>query len=137
MCGDQACILNVYVCDGYTDCVDSDDDETVCARKDYQLINYDMTCNPFYVRDYTVGESCFPIHTAANNVLLDLTTQYTQYHTEHNMPIQHLVPCTSSSDQVYQMSKTCMFERDIYGNPVHCSNTEHLQFCPDHVCPGK
>ena len=137
MCGDQACILNVYVCDGYTDCVDNNDDEFFCSRRDDQLVNYDMTCNPFYVRDHTVGESCFPIQAVANNVLLGLTTQFTQYHREYNMHIKHLVACTSSNAQVFQMSKVCMFERDIYGNPVHCSNTEHLQYCPDHVCTGK
>ena len=134
MCRNKICILNSYVCDGYTDCFDKAADEVACIKPENQLINNYLTCNPFYISDF--GESCFPIYVVTNKLLLNLRTQFTQYNIEHNANMKYKTTCTPSVSEIYCPSKVCMFERDIYGNPVHCRNTEHLQFCQDHACPG-
>ena len=136
MCENSDCILNTYVCDGYTDCSDNNADEIYCNEAEYQLINNYLICNPFYISDFSRGESCFPIDVLTNKLLLNLRTQFTQYNTEHNAKIKYKTTCTSSDSDIYRLSKVCMFERDIYGNPAHCRNTEHLKFCQDHSCPG-
>ena len=44
--------------------------------------------------------------------------------------------CNPFEQQCYPSSFICVFGRDIYGQPLHCSDTEHLRHCENHVCPG-
>ena len=37
----------------------------------------------------------------------------------------------------YPNEKICVFERNIFGTPLYCSNTEHLEQCHDHQCPAQ
>ena len=43
--------------------------------------------------------------------------------------------CDYGSEECFSPDRFCMFERNIYGDPVHCSDTEHLRFCMSHQCP--
>ena len=43
--------------------------------------------------------------------------------------------CKVGNQECFLQYKRCMFERDIYGSPVHCKSTEHLKFCALHECP--
>ena len=43
--------------------------------------------------------------------------------------------CRVASQECFLQYTRCLFERDIYGSPVHCKSTEHLKFCALHECP--
>ena len=45
------------------------------------------------------------------------------------------VLCKVANQECFLQYKRCLFERDIYGTPVHCTGTEHLRYCALHECP--
>ena len=44
--------------------------------------------------------------------------------------------CNNIQKTCFNIEKQCLFERDIYGNPVSCTNTEHLRNCHPFECPN-
>ena len=44
--------------------------------------------------------------------------------------------CNLTSKHTYPSEKVCTFERDMYGDTLHCPSSEHLMYCEDHQCPG-
>ena len=44
--------------------------------------------------------------------------------------------CNSYREECVPNYKLCVFERTIFGDPLYCSDTEHLKNCVDHVCPN-
>ena len=44
--------------------------------------------------------------------------------------------CTYYRTECFLRHKRCIFERDIFGEPVHCSDTEHLTYCEHYQCPA-
>ena len=63
-------------------------------------------------------------------------TVFNQYTTQCSNDSLLTTLCDYGSSECYPPNKICMFERDIYGNPVHCSDTEHLRYCTFHECPN-
>ena len=44
--------------------------------------------------------------------------------------------CNLTSNHMYPNDNVCLFERDIYGDPLYCPSSEHLMYCEHHECPG-
>ena len=44
--------------------------------------------------------------------------------------------CNLTSNHTYPSEKVCTFERNMYGETLHCPSSEHLMYCDDHQCPG-
>ena len=44
--------------------------------------------------------------------------------------------CNSFWDERYLKAQICVFERNIYGDPLHCLDTEHLRHCMKFQCPS-
>ena len=44
--------------------------------------------------------------------------------------------CNSTTNHMYPNENVCLFERDAYGDPLHCPSSEHLKYCEHHECPG-
>ena len=62
-------------------------------------------------------------------------TQFNQYSTECSKGNLHATLCDYGSSECFFSDRICSFERDIYGDPVHCTDTGHLRFCESHECP--
>ena len=67
--------------------------------------------------------------------------QYSNYNTAN--PGNSSIPCryghslcTYYRTECFLRHKRCIFERDIFGEPVHCSDTEHLTYCGRYQCPA-
>ena len=80
-----------------------------------------------------------PISLYAYNVpmLWDLNriTQFNQYSSDCDDDSLVKPLCDYGSSECFSADRICTFERDIYGDPVHCSDTEHLRYCASHECP--
>ena len=44
--------------------------------------------------------------------------------------------CNSFRGERYLKGKICVFERNVYGDPLHCIDTEHLRYCMNFQCPS-
>ena len=62
-------------------------------------------------------------------------TQFTQYSSDCDGDSLVKPLCDYGSSECFSADRICTFERDIYGDPVHCSDTEHLRYCASHQCP--
>ena len=45
--------------------------------------------------------------------------------------------CDSLVGECFLDTRRCVFERNIYGGPVHCGDTGHLRYCQHYQCPGR
>ena len=62
-------------------------------------------------------------------------TQFNQYSSDCDGDSLVKPLCDYGSSECFSADRICTFERDIYGDPVHCSDTEHLRYCASHQCP--
>ena len=62
-------------------------------------------------------------------------TQFNQYSSDCDGESLLKPLCDYGSRECFSADRICTFERDIYGDPVHCSDTEHLRYCASHQCP--
>ena len=62
-------------------------------------------------------------------------TQFNQYPSQCHGESLLKPLCDYGSSECFSADRICTFERVIYGNPVHCSDTEHLRYCASHECP--
>ena len=139
-CLDGLCVLNIYLCDGLSDCKDqSDEDNDLCktfleTSMNTALMgyNHNIRCLQFHI--YNTFHLCIQIYTDTFN--FETITKFTEH---KNIKISDTTVsnslCRYQDDESYLSSKICMFERDASGDPVHCHNTEHLKFCENHKCP--
>ena len=142
MCASKTCVLNQYVCDGKIDCpTDHADEEDCQPNHNNQTGGLKYTiCLPFYIRHSALNTSCVPIYTLLLHkyVVLHSKTQFNQYqHRFQTRRSKNKVGLCSSAQDTYPIGKICVFERDIYGNPAHCTDGEHMLFCKKHACPGE
>ena len=63
------------------------------------------------------------------------TTHVTKFNQYTTQCTRDAALCDYGSEECFSPDRFCMFERNIYGGPVHCSDTEHLRFCKSHQCP--
>ena len=93
----------------------------------------DLGCLQFHPYDHN------PICLDAYNVPIlwdpERVTQFTQYSSQCNGESLLNPLCDYGSSECFPADRICTFERDIYGDSVHCSDTEHLRYCESHECP--
>ena len=125
-CSDGICILDHYVCDNVLDCIDQSD-ERDCNTP--SAIN----CETFYIR---IRNSCAPVYTIIDSTkYTNIVTQFDKYLRAGNCG-EGTALCNFHDLQCYTVHKRCVFERDIYGDPVHCQLAEHLEQCEEDQCAG-
>ena len=136
-CSDGSCILSVYVCDWRIDCPD-ESDEFHCEVFDIILMSSDYYC--FNI--WNNGDVCFETHNVSTRPYTP--TQFEQYSYDYiTIPDNSSIPClegrslcTHYRTECFLRHKRCIFERDLFGEPVHCVDTEHLTYCEHYECPA-
>ena len=93
----------------------------------------DLSCLLFYVYAHK------PIYLDLYNIPLwwglNRVTQFNQYSSDCDDESLLKPLCDYGSSECFSADRICTFERNIYGDPVHCSDTEHLRYCASHECP--
>ena len=80
--------------------------------------------------------SCVPIYTMIDSTRYkNIVTQFDQYVGARNCG-EGTALCNFHDFECYPVHKRCVFERDIYGDPVHCNLAEHLELCEHDECVG-
>ena len=79
---------------------------------------------------------CVPLYTIIDSIKhTNIVTQFDQYLRAGNCG-EGTALCNFHDLQCYPVHKRCVFERDIYGDPVHCDLAEHLEHCEDDQYAG-
>ena len=82
--------------------------------------------------------SCVPVHTIIDSTeYTDVVTQFDQYFGPWKCLEEGTALCNFHDFECYPVHKRCVFERDIYGDPVHCRLAEHLEQCEEDQCAGQ
>ena len=93
----------------------------------------ELGCLQFHPYDHN------PICLAVYNVPIlwepKRVTQFNQYSSQCHGESLLKPLCDYGSSECFSADRICTFERDMYGDPVHCSDTEHLRYCASHQCP--
>ena len=138
-CLDGSCILSAYVCDGTFDCPDKFDESSCDVFHTFVLPND-------YYDGFNTWHNGGDVSFYSHNVFTSTTmpTQFDQYPNYNTtIPPSSNIPCpnghslcTYYRSECFLRHKRCIFERDIFGEPVHCSDTEHLTYCEHYQCPA-
>ena len=139
LCDNGSVILNYYNCTSDKRHKNTTSDTSKNASNFFNLLSskaVQPSCLQFQL--YTSGYIC--LDTFHTSVLWDsnTVTQFNQYTTEciHDTYGNLLTTlCDYGSPECFSPDRICSFERDIYGNPAHCTDTGHLRFCRLHKCP--
>ena len=114
------------MCDDIADCFDQSDERN-CNNA---VSTY---CETFYIK---IRNTCVPVHTIIDSTkYTNVVTQFDQYLGAGSCD-EGTALCNFQDLQCYPVHKRCVFERDIYGDPVHCKLAEHLELCEYDDCPG-
>ena len=131
-------ILNHYYTEDDAVCLDTYD--TYAEQSDSYLSNVLNTASiePLCLQLYTSEQIC--LDTFNTPVMWDpkRVTQFNQYTTRCSYDnSSNLVTtlCDHGCSECFFPDRICSFERDIYGDPAHCTDTGHLRFCRSHECP--
>ena len=139
-CTNGSVILNYYDDTGNTVCTDLKyKDAKTATKNDYDFSNLlsmrltESMCLRFLL--YTSKQIC--VSTFHTPILWDSkrVTQFNQYKTDCDKDNLLTTLCDYGSSECFTLDRICSFERDIYGDPVHCTDTGHLRFCKTHQCP--
>ena len=135
---DGSCILSAYVCDWTFDCPDKSDESECDVFHTFVLPNNYYDC--FNI--WSNGDVCFHTYNVFTNTYM--STQFEQHFKDNTaIPENSSIPCPNRHSlctyyhaECFLRHKRCIFERDIFGEPVHCSDTEHLTYCEHYQCPA-
>ena len=145
-CLNGVCILNHYRCDNIIDCLDASDEKecnNICTSTtdcfidckspecscSYNYIKYGNRCEALYWR-YDELMSISNLHMSR----VEKTQQHI-FNGNLSCPREWALCASGDTGSCYPNEKLCVFERNIFGTPLYCSNTEHLEQCYDHQCP--
>ena len=145
-CKDGTCILNQYECDDIPDCIDRSDEllcDNICTTGFdcfSKCVPGQCQCYAMYVQ---IEDRCIPIYQwyKQSNTLIDLA-KFPFNNNEHDQRDQnetcppHWSLCTlNNASKCYPNEMVCVLSRNILGDPLYCSNTNHLTHCKQHLCP--
>ena len=147
LCKDGNVILEVYRCDGITDCTDGDDEDN-CVHICSAHANCTKECNypaclcmPQFHQCAQGGcvHHSFVCDGVANCVYDEsdeLKCNYLLERPNHSGEHQQVSFCNGFSNDTFPNLELCMLVRDQYGVTKYCNNTEHLHYCFDFSCPN-
>ena len=78
---------------------------------------------------------CLDVYNIPIKLEIQRVTQFNQYSSDCDSDSLIKPLCDYGNGECFSADRICTFERDIYGDPVHCSDTEHLRYCASHQCP--
>ena len=148
-CNDGTCILNQYLCDGIGDCLDTSDEHNcshICTSEENCLTYcplHTCQCSMFYKQ---INQLCVPLYkwysyNYANIISnTEITLRFERIN-DINIDTHDACPrrwskCSTESMHCFPNDKFCIFERNIYGDPLYCTNTGNLQSCKTFNCPS-
>ena len=145
-CLDGVCILNYYRCDNIIDCLDGSDEmecNNICTSTTDCFMDCKSTecsCSFNYIQ---YSNRCEAVHwrydewlSMSNSHINRIEkTQQHRFNRELSSPSEWALCISGETGSCYPNEKICVFERNIFGTPLYCSNTEHLDQCYDHQCP--
>ena len=146
-CNDGTCILNQYYCDGIVDCLDKSDEHHcshICTYDENCLSHcplHKCRCSMFYKQ---TNELCVPLYKWYNYKYADITRNREttlklgrlndMNYADDACPSRWSKCSTESVHDCFPNENFCLFERNMYGDPLHCMNTGNLQSCKTFNC---
>ena len=149
---DTTCILTSYICDGKIDCPDMSDEmncSSICSNQFNCFRNCSRNhciCDIKYYQCMLGG--CIKLEYLSDGIpdcidgsdetLLPITPMI-----DDNFITKILLEeclegwslCSSHRNECFPSHKICVFERTIRGEPLYCSDAEHIRLCESHECP--
>ena len=92
----------------------------------YELQKFFKTKSIYY--SYEINSQKITVFTT------ELLLNESQNRSEGTCPKSYSL-CNHYENKCFPSHKRCVFERDMYGEPLHCDDTTHLRFCSYHKCP--
>ena len=147
-CTDGTYILSHYKCDKRQHCGDNSDEKS-CPWNREPSYDWDQENHLFRMFIENKGSE-IPLYEWYNALKLNMLEYKTQYPWIHREQynVQDLGACPSrwsrcspgNNSQCYPNEHVCVYERDIYGDPLYCANTANIKDCPTsslpHICPS-
>ena len=144
-CSDGTCILNYYKCDGDNDCLDGSDElnctPSCSAGYDCLVDCSSVICVCYipyvkYLGKCMILSFVLSIGSPDTRAFISLEYPTSRLSSDDRNCWQHKwASCDDGLRNCYPMELRCTFQRDIYGDPLYCPNTEHLRYCYTHECP--
>ena len=145
-CKDGSFILNHYKCDGIFHCQDQSDEKECGSSCPEYLAHIPKTCACTQI---DMNSECITLHVwyADINALYfsstkaDIIVEVMDGELYSNGCAQGWSICSDRvGSNCFPNEKLCVFERDKYGSPLYCNNTEHLSLCYkellEKLCPS-
>ena len=139
-CGKALALVNHDDTGSTTNCVDPHHRNTNATNQtDAKFIMHigshltEFGCLQFHPFDYK--PICLDVYNLPLLWESSRVTHYNQYSSDCDDDSLVKPLCDYGSSECFSADRICTFERDIYGDPVHCSDTEHLRYCASHQCP--
>ena len=139
-CADGSLILNIHQDTANLTCIDphhQDVHDAVQKDLDFQKVLMSRLVDPSCLQYQLFTGSTICLATFHTPILWDpyRITQFNQYSSVCSNDNLRTTLCDYGSPECFSPDRICSFERDILGNPVHCTDTGHLRFCESHECP--
>ena len=144
-CVDGTYILHHYKCDNRRHCEDNSDEKSCQWNKD--LSNDRDKENMMFIEIEGVEIPLYEWYNMLKLNMLEFNTQYPILHRQqYNVKDLGACPigwsrCSPDKDSAcYPNEHACVFQRDMYGDPLYCANTANIKDCPTsslpHICPS-
>lgn len=143
-CNDMACILDIFICDGFQNCKDnSDEGKLVCHKIDhYYFSTLIFTSNNIhcfllkYLQNFTNSPKVSGVWFMKYELLnmLQYINQTASTLTSEGICMQGTLPCHFSTETCYELNQQCVFDTDYFGNLIFCKSGDRLINCNGFSC---
>ena len=145
-CEDGTYILQHYYCDRRQHCEDNSDEKSCTWRGEQNNVSR-KTFSFLFIAHHGVMSPLYEWYDALKLRLLKYNSKYPVI-TRQRYNVQDLGACPIgwsrcskyNNSQCYPNEHACVYERDLYGEPLYCVNTENIKDCPTsffkHICPS-